>query len=56
VGAFNLGNAVGAALGGLVIGQGLGYDAVLWAGAALAVGGLLLARKGASRPSALQSA
>lgn len=56
VGAFNLGNAVGAALGGLVIGQGLGYDAVLWAGAALAVGGLLLARKGANRPSALQSA
>lgn len=40
VGAFNLGNAVGAALGGAVIGQGLGYEAVAWAGAALAAGGL----------------
>ena len=40
VGAFNLGNAVGAALGGAVIGQGLGYAAVAWAGAALAGGGL----------------
>ena len=40
VGAFNLGNAVGAALGGAVISQGLGYGAVAWAGAALAAGGL----------------
>ncbi|MGE8320341.1 MAG: MFS transporter [Comamonas sp.] len=40
VGAFNLGNAVGAALGGAVIGQGLGYAAVPLAGAALAAGGL----------------
>ncbi|WP_179403841.1 MFS transporter [Burkholderia guangdongensis] len=40
VGAFNLGNAVGAALGGAVIGQGLGYAAVPWVGAALAAGGL----------------
>ncbi|MBD8871912.1 MFS transporter [Rhodanobacter sp. DHB23] len=39
IGAFNLGNAVGAALGGAVISQGLGYSAVLWAGAALAAGG-----------------
>lgn len=42
VGAFNLGNAVGAALGGMVIGQGLGYAAVPWVGAALAAGGLAL--------------
>ncbi|MGB3070891.1 MAG: MFS transporter [Ottowia sp.] len=42
VGAFNLGNAVGAALGGAVIGQGLGYAAVPLAGAALAAGGLAL--------------
>ena len=42
VGAFNLGNAVGAALGGMVIGQGLGYAAVPWVGAALAAGGLVL--------------
>lgn len=40
VGAFNLGNALGAALGGLVIGQGLGYAAVPWVGALLALGGL----------------
>ena len=40
VGAFNLGNAVGAALGGAVIGQGLGYAAVPIAGAVLAAGGL----------------
>jgi len=40
VGAFNLGNAVGAALGGAVISKGLGYGAVAWAGAALAAGGL----------------
>ncbi len=40
VGAFNLGNAVGAALGGAVISQGMGYGAVAWAGAALAAGGL----------------
>lgn len=40
VGAFNLGNAVGAALGGVVIGQGFGYAAVPFVGAALAAGGL----------------
>ena len=40
VGAFNLGNALGAALGSVVIGQGLGYAAVPLAGAALAAGGL----------------
>ena len=40
VGAFNLGNALGAALGGAVIGQGLGYAAVPLVGAALAAGGL----------------
>lgn len=42
VGAFNLGNALGAALGGVVIGQGLGYAAVPFVGAALAAGGLVL--------------
>ncbi|HEY0586862.1 MAG TPA: MFS transporter [Pseudoduganella sp.] len=42
VGAFNLGNAVGAALGGVVIGQGLGYASVPLVGAALAAGGLAL--------------
>jgi DHA1 family inner membrane transport protein len=42
VGAFNLGNALGAALGGMVIGHGLGYAAVPFVGAALAAGGLAL--------------
>ncbi len=42
VGAFNLGNALGAALGGAVISHGLGYAAVPLAGAALAAGGLCL--------------
>jgi DHA1 family inner membrane transport protein len=43
VGAFNVGNALGAALGGMVIGHGLGYAAVPFVGAALAAGGLALA-------------
>ncbi|UCO96072.1 MFS transporter [Metapseudomonas lalkuanensis] len=42
VGAFNLGNALGAALGGGVIGLGLGYVAVPVAGGLLAALGLLL--------------
>src|SRR5690606_21652498 len=46
VGAFKLGNALGAALGGAVTGQGLGYAAVPLAGAALAPGGLALVWRG----------
>lgn len=57
VGAFNLGNAVGAALGGVVIGQGLGYAAVPLVGAALAAGGLALVWLGnAGRRNASASA
>ena len=57
VGAFNLGNAVGAALGGMVIGQGLGYAAVPLVGAALAAGGLALVWLGSMhRREARQSA
>ena len=41
IGAFNLGNAVGAAVGGAVIGTGLGYPSVAIAGAALALAGLV---------------
>jgi DHA1 family inner membrane transport protein len=40
IGAFNLGNALGAALGGAVIGAGLGYPAVSLAGAVMAVSAL----------------
>ncbi|RKI31490.1 MFS transporter [Corallococcus sp. AB004] len=42
IGAFNLGNAIGAALGGSVIGLNLGYPAVALAGAAMAGSGLIL--------------
>ncbi|WP_443027672.1 MFS transporter [Sphingomonas sp. UNC305MFCol5.2] len=41
IGAFNLGNALGAALGGGVIAAGLGYPAVALAGAATSTIGLL---------------
>ena len=42
IGAFNLGNAIGAALGGGVIGAGLGLPAVALAGAAMAVAALVM--------------
>ena len=42
IGAFNLGNAIGAALGGGVISAGLGYAWVSIAAAAMAAGGLAL--------------
>ncbi|MFF4208900.1 MFS transporter [Streptomyces sp. NPDC001796] len=43
IGAFNLGNALSAWLGGLVIAAGLGYTAPNWVGAVLAVSALVLA-------------
>ena len=51
VGAFNLGNAIGAALGGAVIAADLGYPAVALAGATASAIGLvavLIAARGAS--------
>lgn len=42
IGAFNLGNALGAALGGAVIGAGLGFPAVALAGAGASAAGLAL--------------
>ena len=42
IGAFNLGNAIGAALGGAVINAWLGYPAISLAGAAMAGLGLLM--------------
>ncbi|MBD9397169.1 MFS transporter [Pseudomonas sp. PDM11] len=42
IGAFNLGNAIGAALGGAVINAGLGYSAISLAGAVMAALGLLM--------------
>ncbi len=43
IGAFNLGNAIGAVLGGWVIGASLGYPAVATTGAAIAVISLIIA-------------
>lgn len=43
IGAFNLGNALSAWLGGLVIAAGLGYTAPNWVGAVLAAAALALA-------------
>ncbi|EST14069.1 inner membrane transport protein ydhP [Pseudomonas putida S610] len=42
IGAFNLGNAIGAALGGAVISGGLGYSAIALAGAGTAALGLIM--------------
>jgi DHA1 family inner membrane transport protein len=41
-GAFNLGNASGAMVGGLALADGVGYGSIPWLGAALAAGGLML--------------
>ncbi|MER6173347.1 MFS transporter [Streptosporangium sp. NPDC001681] len=52
IAAFNVGNALGAWVGGLTITAGLGYTAPIWAGAALTVAGLavlLVATKLASQ-------
>ncbi|WP_406343525.1 MFS transporter [Streptomyces sp. NBC_00648] len=43
IGAFNLGNALSAWLGGLVIAAGLGYTAPNWVGATLAASAVVLA-------------
>ncbi|MEU9096609.1 MFS transporter [Streptomyces sp. NPDC048361] len=43
IGAFNLGNALSAWLGGIVIAAGLGYTAPNWVGAALAASAVVLA-------------
>ncbi len=53
VGAFNLGNAVGAAVGGGVISLGLGYAAVPVAGGVLAAAGLALVWLGGRKRSVL---
>jgi DHA1 family inner membrane transport protein len=53
-GAFNVANAVGAALGALVISSGLGYTAPMWVGAVLALAGAgiaVLARSADRRPA-----
>ena len=56
--AFNLANAIGAWLGGIVITAGLGYRAPAWVGVGLCLAGLIvisvaifLRRGGSSSPS-----
>ena len=59
IGAFNLGNAIGAAIGGAVIAMGYGYAAVPVAGALLAVAALslvLIARRQNVEPNSLHGA
>lgn len=61
IGAFNVGNALGAWLGGLTITAGLGYTSPLWVGAALSAGalGLFVAAEAAARtrvPAAMTAA
>jgi DHA1 family inner membrane transport protein len=53
IGAFNLGNAIGAALGGGVIGLGLSLPAVALAGAAMAASALVLLLWHGRRPVAV---
>ncbi|MFH9353782.1 MFS transporter [Kitasatospora sp. NPDC017646] len=48
IGAFNLGNALAAWLGGIVISAGLGYTAPDWVGALLAAAALVLAFRSAA--------
>ena len=52
IGAFNLGNAIGAALGGGVIAAGLGYPAVALAGALSSAIGLVAVIVSVRRASA----
>jgi DHA1 family inner membrane transport protein len=56
--ALNIGNSLGAFLGGIVIAAGWGFTAPAWTGAALAVAGLLIAllsyRAEARRPAAVE--
>jgi DHA1 family inner membrane transport protein len=54
IGAFNLGNAIGAALGGGVIAVGLGYPAVALAGATTSVVGLVAVIISVRRKSAVK--
>jgi DHA1 family inner membrane transport protein len=50
IGAFNLGNALGAWLGGLTLAAGLGYTSPLWAGAAVTAAGVVVLLLAARAP------
>lgn len=58
IGAFNVGNALGAWLGGVTITAGLGYTSPIWAGAAITLLGLVVmafAAAGAKRRGAVRT-
>jgi DHA1 family inner membrane transport protein len=52
IGAFNVGNALGAWLGGVTITAGLGYTSPIWAGAAITLLGLAVMAGAAARAKA----
>lgn len=52
IAAFNLGNALGAGLGGAALGAGWGFASPLWVGAGLACAALIVLVAGSSRPGA----
>jgi DHA1 family inner membrane transport protein len=55
IGAFNVGNALGAWMGGVTITAGMGYTSPIWAGAGITLLGLVVmafAAAGAKRPAA----
>src|SRR5207253_1255311 len=59
IGAFNVGNALGAWLGGVTISAGLGYASPIWAGALITLAALVvmaLAARGARRAADRQGA
>jgi DHA1 family inner membrane transport protein len=51
IASFNVGNALGAWIGGLTIGAGLGYTSPLWAGAGITAGAVVVAVIAATRRS-----
>ncbi|MCX4545541.1 MFS transporter [Streptomyces sp. NBC_01565] len=50
IAAFNVGNALGAWLGGLALAAGYGYVSPLWVGAGVTVAGLVVVAAGSARP------
>ncbi|MFK2899875.1 MFS transporter [Dyella jejuensis] len=54
IGAFNLGNALGAWLGGEVVAQGLGLGALTWVAALVTFAGLLVALWGRQRETPIE--
>ncbi|HUB89324.1 MAG TPA: MFS transporter [Dyella sp.] len=54
IGAFNLGNALGAWLGGIVVARGPGLDALTWVAALVTCSGLLIALWAQQRDAHLQ--